>query len=358
MALVTVVRHNDESFEIESLDAILWNLTGIVKTQRLFLDVGMLVQTGESALTRLDLVVPFRVDSQLQLSDLIPISTELSKQTSILPGLDGGPQTYNHIYSDEAHESDTVQGKHGWSRVPLALVIPIPPNSQGYLRTRLFVVGKTKAVLWKRSGFGINGVVVDLQLGNCSVPERDVATTVSGSPVNIGRCTLNVVLRSSLQMKWSYPESVKPSLLQRGIWEEYLRRRTDFRRQGSLLLYTITGGQESDGSNSVGVGTFLDASREFGLFPLGNFLRIAIVVLGSLFVVGLLGTSKGSISVSDVILHIAHWIRRHSYVTGGGLAALLAISSALSKIPMLHKEARKVRVRLHSIERWMLKALT
>lgn len=398
MAVITPLRTDGQGsdFAVSQLDAILWNLTGLVKTQRLFFDVGMLLKAGTTGLSQFDLVVPFRIESKLQWSDLLASTSWMDRRAElngllahglIFPGgqlkwsegaetpyflPNGSGVTEQVPISRLTWENHDSKFGRGFTRLTFRLVNPILANESGYVRIRLFVVGRTASVLWKRSGIGINGAAIDVELGNFRVPEEKMQTKLSDGRVTIANCTFTVVLRSSLQLRTRYPLGVQPALLERGIWEPYLGRQTDFRRQGSLIGYTVAaeashvvveghGGVQGDtdrnGPNNFAASLFLDVSREFGLLPFGNILRTFIAVVVAFFMFGLIGSVHDGWTVGRVADDIGSWIAQHVFLSSSVSGAIVLVVGLEATVTRWQQFVRTNRIRIHALERWIMRAI-
>ena len=370
MSYVVPLKSSDEPRPIiERLDATLWNLEGLFRQQRLTLDVAILFgvpDNAEQPLTKIDLLVPFEASSRdfVDIRKNYPIAAfPAPGWTTDLAEVAGGRLTYGEPPNDvdvmqlavrmelelvagssvaSSADDGTVRESRSrrdarWSRVTVAFD-PQEPGTHGYIRFRLHIFGRCGAVLWKRSGMAVNGALFDLKtfvpdsaeqrIQSWARPERDGLQLV--------RSSTTLVLRASLQPKSTFPEA-EPQFLEYG-WSEYLGRQTDLRDDGALIAYTSTndGNRGEDHDSAL----FMDVSREFGLLPLGNFVRIAVIGVLIVLVFQMMGV------VPPGERNLASWTKdrftgaAQVFWTAGVIAGGLALSF-LTRLSAVRRQLRR-----------------
>ena len=312
-----VAAKGGESFTLDQFDVVMWNLQGLAGHQLLIADL-LVVLTAGSSVTGVNLLLPF--DSEK--ADRVDLAGKAGNRQLTTPGFEvreapqGGtaapahklvdPDTGNDILVSRlaphtAGSSDIVSAPSDggffvrranvWSSASVDVDAPISAGSTAAIRIRYGIRGRCSAVYWKRSGFGINGGLFDLrlfapdsglQLSDNAVLERVVAPH---------RLSLACVVRATWKVQFNFPLSMEAALLERGRYSDYLGRKPDLRNQGALVAYRITSDLEGDphgAGERPNRSLFLNVAREFGLLPIGNFLRTGVaVVLGVLFATAL-----------------------------------------------------------------------
>jgi hypothetical protein len=207
-----------------------------------------------------------------------------------------------------------------------------------------FHVGRSSFALWKRSFIGINGLILDLSVG------EEVQGHKIAMPERTG---IHCVLRAWLQPQLRFP-AIEPALVDRSDWEHYLNRDTDIRGEGALVVLSA----EAKGAPAR---VYIDATREFGLLPLGNFLRMFVVSLAAALVALWLRDNdvRGGVGKNAVWESIWEWVQSSQANYGplklAGVAAFLFIILANHK--RLSSWWRSSRARARAFERWLLKKL-
>jgi len=209
----------------------------------------------------------------------------------------------------------------------------VDPNTLIYIRFRLPVNRTYRMVMWRRSLLGRVGAQIDLRVSDLRELATPVFDSITTRMVSAPDVELSAVVRASLKLLDSSPRVTSIRLLEPGAWEGYIDRKLDLRNEGALVVYTldrdqltssVTSVEVAQPVNSVSGGAvessskefdstpkesledgategldpsltglklevpmesiasptswYLDFSREVGLLPFGNFLRIGVIV--------------------------------------------------------------------------------
>lgn len=359
MALLTpALDGSDSQLVIERLDLVLWNLTGMLKTQRLIFDIGITFLNPANTKV-IGLLLPFSVSDSHQCEDLSKaepkaidlLSPNLTVGAEVIT-LDG--QEYMRC---QIQRFQVVSSKGGGAlnRRPIShLRLHVGSGIEfGYIRARFHVVGPASVVIWKRSGLGLNGAIIDIEpvAGDDHEPLPDSFSDVTFPPVK--RSSVTVILRSSLQRQASFPELEGALLPKLDIWESYLNRRTDFRRQGNLVAYRDVV-DDSSASIVASRRVFLDVSREFGLLPVGNLIRSALVIV---LVAGIMVAAAPTETSWNFDVLVPGFSTVQAILGTVGALGTGGVLTLLSRLARVRTAVRWVRVGFHRFERYALGSL-
>jgi hypothetical protein len=339
-----------------------WALRGLTRASQFRFDVGIKL-TAITATREVGLALPFQV---AQIADLHQLM--LDKKIADLiwgepVGLDvppvADPPTVRfqdgrgEIRLRRVSVSKSVitnQRERSGAICSLSLAEPLLPEESGYYRIRFVVTDVGGTWVWKRSGLGVNGALVDFRVSdpretwNVNL-DQDLEARILDLPV----LQLFVIAPWSLQMRNVSPELRYARVLEGRGWSAYVGRPTTLRRRSKLVVYYWKWPQrftsvdrrlderfaslESDlrelraalgaksgeappietdkdlepevekgagdmtaSSNEAPVTlpqparAFLDLQRDPGLLPAGNFIRIgAVIAVASAVTAALLG---------------------------------------------------------------------
>jgi hypothetical protein len=375
MSTIAALKVEKQTFDVRRLDVLVWNLEGIAKLQRLIVDITLVIKSTTESLGTLDLLVPFRVR---QREDWESLYENVVVSDLTMPGVSGGQDsvalktiTYDapigevlrrrfEMTSVKPNDSkpkgqpwlDRMSKRSpAWSIERLTLSEPLAQDEQAIFRIRYHVYPPTGLVLWKRSGFGINGAFFEARTGAGALHRKDpIPALLEERSMTCEAVSMTFVLRSSLQIRLG---TSQPKVIDGRQWEDYLERFTDLRREGALVAYTRPSTPEDKTEESQ---LFLDVSREFGLLPFGNYLRIGILTLAILAFArwtGLLGPGNYVGVPWMHLFHLAgHYVAQIFIVAGVGAAGLIA--SRIEKSAALLKGVRN---RWHRFDRWFWRFL-
>ena len=311
-----------QSFQVDRLDILAWNLANLFNRQQLIVDIGMLIRSNCDALQHLALIVPFAIRDEREWVDTSDSLRSLSPQGSpetgsgdvaVRPVLtielpDGTTLTEESVLEGDirvpiiSHKLGSTLESHRygrllrrrdrWSLVRLDLNGSLARGETAYVRPRFYVYGPSSMVIWKRSFLAINGAVFDIKnYGYPSVQLPELASLLKDSEAEVLQTNISCVLRATLVVHGGYP-SPSQRLLEQGSFGDYLGRATDLRNEGALVSYSVSS-REGGRRGPVGrAGLFINASREFGLWSWGNYLRVLVVV----FIVLLIANRTGIIA--------------------------------------------------------------
>jgi len=334
MGFLAPICAEGQEFEVRRMDLQFWALTGwFGLANEYFLDVGLLIRPAQHDVVReFSLAVPFGVAT----TEVRDLSEEIGSKAGVLIG--PGTVVSNNATEVSFTRPTTVESpftkvsisatdyseysQSGVAVCTFQLNKPATAQEGAYVRMRLPMERPFRCVTRKRSGLGQNGALIDLRVSDTHEVDDDAEFRDYRERIaDIHWLQLSVVIRAALQLRAASPDPFRLRLLERGIWEGYVNRKLAPRRSGaivSLIAYEFdsTSGFKNSGTicrdNPFNV--FMDVSREFGLLPFGNFLRMAMLVaiassVGaaiSLDDLGVFGAVLGSVRlfVSDFFLGI------------------------------------------------------
>lgn len=343
---------NPSHFEVESLKVKVWNLEGIAKSQRLIVDVELVILVLNQPLSSFRLLVPFQLDGDWQWQKLD------SKECDVrLEHQEGCEVPEFSLAVDEStknltngrrkrNELSDIDKAYSLQKVTIQS-LAIEPGQRARFHIRFHVYSPNSIVRWKRSGFGINGALFEIGTSTSPVRLDDrLASLLSAAPC-IKRSELVVIVRSSLQLRFSSPLHLDITAIDGREWESCLRRWTDFRREGALIAYQSLKDLD-EGECQFAHRMFLDMSREFGLLPLGNFIRIGLGVFVILVIsrwIGLVGGAYESGIRWSIILN---WFVGH-IPTVTPVGVLVGLSALGSRFRLVRRIYRKMDRRIWEI---------
>ena len=341
------VAWDDANFDLLEQTIGIWNLQGVLGSQRLVVDVLLRITPKEFSLKTITLQLPFDLSEDGKDFEDLAVLWE-DRKVGVVPAWyrDFKGRVKNPVaarvvipivVSDRSRVSPPFARK---SSVSSTVVIGFPPRDPGKefaIALRFYTGTQSSFVLWKRSFFGINGMIFDL---------KNVLLS-DDSPV-AERSTFALILRAYMQPKFSVPVTVEASIVENGPWTEFLGRQADLRGEAALVCYSshtknkqtefsdaaasadqnpprptsdvasgdpspdtdpkpeespvpdtdpspeespvpdTDPGPEGDSSPELDSGPegtgrrlYLDVSREFGLLPFGNFFRLFWVFLAA-----------------------------------------------------------------------------
>jgi hypothetical protein len=340
------------ALRFRSLELAAWNLQGVLPFQRWIVDLKLDIEARDNVrCDGLELVVPFELLDRESVEDLASSWNDKAKPLPDWFSQGSGEEGSTIARPFVVKERPDVLGRGRLpavlsrrtsvrSVVPIHFEAPLEPGARSVVFLRFHVGPRAAFVLWKRSLFGINGLIVDLQ----------VAAAVEGRAIiQPESCSIHVIVRAYLQPKFTFP-SVEPSLVEQGAWQ-YLRRVTDLRGEGALVRFSSTSSLNEPGR------LYLDLSREFGLLPLGNFVRVFIAAaLGTELVLALRDGGSGLFTtigswISDLWSSVQFGIG--PIAVSGVLGVFLLV---VSRIPVARRSARATRARLRRLDRYLLES--
>lgn len=332
-------RASGGTFTIDRCDLTIWNLQSVIGTQRFVVDL-LLEVTAIEVLAKIKVAVPFEIDAWEDLSELPAeqLPTWLRGTTA-----DRSRVCLTSITCEGARKIPSILVRR--HRVVTTADIELESGPQsGVARVILlrFHANHVSFALWKRSFLGINGVIID-----SAITTQSPAT---GTVIPSQRA-FHIVLRASLQPKTMFPP-MQPGLVEQSDWNPYLGRVPDLRREGALVVLS------HHATHSVDERVYVDASREFGLLPFGNFFRIFLLTLFSIYLMAWVRdktwTGPGSPSAGDIGSFFGNIFRVHDaqagflwFRTSGWIAAVIILC-------LLMRKAKGLRRRLRHLERRFL----
>lgn len=361
--LVPVRAPDGQEFKVERLDICVWNLANLFNRQQLIVDVGLTFKSQDDSLTRLGLVLPFAVREPSEWQDIsipfkqrwgappLPGPIPGEKVGCVRLGEEDIPLRAHQLRLDEnnVHRGGLIRRHRGrWTLAVLELHYAVPKGETAHLRARFHVYGPSGMVIWKRSGLAINGLTLDLQPTRPSRVEGELlASLLKETCRTPAESSVTYVLRASLTVGSAHP-TPRPRSLVHGTWSQYLGRVTDLRDQGSLISYSV----ESSATLGDPAGLFLNATRELGLWAMGNILRVAVtlaLMLTILVSTGQIarGSPPGGIHFSPMRI-------------GAGVTATVGVGVllfALRKAGALRKAIRNAFRSIARMERWFFSFL-
>lgn len=226
-------------------------------------------------------------------------------------------------------------------------------DEQTLIKLRYHVYPPTGLVLWKRSGLGINGAFFEARTAAGAIHANDkLPNLIRSRGVKCESVTMTFVLRASLQLRVGAPH-VEPRVIDGRTMEAYLDRLTDFRREGSLVAYTRPATPNDRNEEAL---LFLDVSREFGLLPIGNYLRIGLLTFCMLAFARWIGLIGHGNYVGIPWRHVWHTIES-LYLEILAVALVVLGGPQLTRIKAIATWLSSGRNAWHRLDRWIWRLL-
>jgi hypothetical protein len=308
----------------------LWS-RGTLLRHRVVCDVGLDIHAPAAATVRsVTLALPFRI-REGDVTDLYSKLTnpdgarlifgeQITSTHQTIVGSD------DHLYnlrrvSTENMVSDAAWSARDLSVVRLSLREPLPAKQFAYVRMRFGIASLGRTWSWKRSGWTMNGALVDFRIAD--VREAVGRTTREGLEhrvLPLKDVRLLIMLPWHFQMRFVSPPLRYARLMEDEAWADYLEGWTLRPRRAKLVIYywrwpaldanpsPVEIGKDDNEEKNKGEAkpvidvrnparAFLDVSRDYGALSWGNYLRIGIVVFLVDVVVQFLLSRVGTVNV-------------------------------------------------------------
>lgn len=276
--------------KIEHCHLNLWTLGGLTGYRVCCLDVGLAISTGEKGLDKIRLGIPAATADTFEHA-LDSLAPEMSDPT--IAGLifaseealhDGGLRIGGSDYRilDLDRPSCTMaekpRDKH-FSLWTLRLADSLPANGRGYLRVRFHIRRSGRLWLWQRSLLARNRAIADLRVND----EREALAVRDSSEfanhlLPLGTLDSFVIVPALFTPSVTTPEPTYVRGLEGRIWEGYLRRKTDIRRNQKFLVHRWRAPDQPVTRDKPFRG-FLQLERRRSLLPSWSDLMPVIIAL-------------------------------------------------------------------------------
>lgn len=233
-------------FGVEKCHLNFWVLNAI-GGYRYYLDVGLNIAAGGSAVTRIQLALPFETADDA-LSDL----TELLTDQKISNLIFGVPTNYTNntitfqkdqvaeslrlvrvLAPDAADGSRRTQGNKYYSLWDINLSSIIPANEKRYFRIRFKLKSASRTWSWRR-----DGALLDMRFSDIreAVRVRELNARAANI-VQIDSLNLFLIAPTTFELRRAEPNTHYMRLLESNVWEPYLRRKSDALGTGKLVIH-------------------------------------------------------------------------------------------------------------------------
>jgi hypothetical protein len=277
-------------------------------------DVGVDIRASDAAAVRsVTFALPFGIDEQ-QTEDLLhriadPDVASLFFSRNIhtledkvtLTGSDGHVYKLRHVMVHEAR-LDTSLSTVDISVIDIPLRDEVPPAESAYVRMRFGVASLGRMWIWKRSGFALNGALLDFRIADVrEAVDNSVRSQLEHRIVPLPDVSLLVMLPWQYQIRMHSPPLRYARLLEDTAWQTYLDagNKRGRHRQSKFVLYYW---RWRDQMAAIGVGNparaFLDVSSDTSVLSWANCVRIGLVVLVVDLLVQLVLGRLGATSIS------------------------------------------------------------
>jgi hypothetical protein len=276
---------------IEHCHLNLWVLGGLLGYRVCYLDVGLAMQAGEAPVKEIKVGVPAATDEApgraidslaRELADPVIAGLIFARRDVLHDGrLKVTPREQMRILDiDRPNCKLAEQPRHPFfSLWTLQLNEPLPMGESGYLRVRFRIRNPGRLWVWQRSLLSRNRAIADLRVND----ERE-----SRSVTDISAFSSNLLSLRSLNSFVIAPAIFNPAVttpepsyvrgLEGRVWEPYLGRRTDMRRNQKFLVHRWEAAPVPVSSEEPFRG-FLQLERRRSLLPSWSDLMPVIIAL-------------------------------------------------------------------------------
>ena len=358
MGFIAPICERGQEFDVLRMDLQFWALASwFGLSSDYVLDVGLLLEAGASEVRRFKIAVPFATHQGSVEGDL---REKVGRKAAVVIGpgtrlgTDGERITFSTPSRRECAFTKVgtvdewpVYREPGVTVCVFTLNDPVPAGKAAYVRVRFPVDRPFRSVTRKRSGLGQNGALIDLRVADTHEVDDDTEFAQYRDLIaKIHWLRVVVIIRAALQLRAVSPSPSSLRLLERGIWESYIGRSLAARRSGAiaaLIAYEFDV-ESDDGGKPRPVGrhapfnVFIDVSREFGLLPIGNFVRMLfLVVVGAMI--------GRNVFLSDLGVFGTFLRNLADFVGDRGLVILTALGAlgAVSFLPPVRRAVQKAR---------------
>jgi hypothetical protein len=227
----------------------LWTLGGLFGYRVCYLDVGLHLVAGAQPLQQFRLGLPVCTpEAPDQAIDSLKGRVENPTVASLIFARKDAVEGGSVLIGDERVELVDIDRTQcslaatprtkDFSLWTVGLVTPLQPNQSGYLRIRFHIQGSGRLWLWGRSLLARNRAIVDLRVSD----EREARTVPDGSEfisklLPLDELNAFVIAPAAFAPAVTTPEAEYVRALEGQIWEKYLGRRTDLRRDQKFLIH-------------------------------------------------------------------------------------------------------------------------
>ena len=312
MGFFAVVREQEQPFEVEVCHLNLWSLAGLFR-RSFFWDVGLSLKANDHIpLSHFGLALPFSTEPggmrDLSNSLKTPEISELVFGTSVT--ISGAEIKYikedgtvdlvlSQVSTNQSNKLKERSGKT-FSFWNIKLSEPIPAGEKKYVRIRFDVYNLGRTWIWKpfKGGAILDLRVADLRETIIFEEWDDLENRI----VPIDDLYLFVVAPSWLQHASSSPQLRYMRVLEGRVWENYLRRKTDFFRLEKMVIYYWRRGSTPSEKNRAHPESlkrtntitpfraFLDLNKSNVISAVGNFVLTVIAVFLAALIAGIFGS--------------------------------------------------------------------
>ena len=267
----------------------IWTLGGLLGYRVSCFDVGLHLRADQGPIGALRIGLPVSTpsspDSALEslktrmenptVASLIFARENATRDGSV--ALDEGMVPLLDIDRPHCEMAEKPRGKH-FSLWTLRLVDPVPEGQSGYLRVRFHVQRPGRLWIWQRSLLARNRAIVDCRVND----EREAQSVVDISEFTRHLLPLEalnafVIAPAIFTHPVITPEPEYVRGLEGSIWEGYLGRRTDLRREQKFLIYHWR--NEEDTTAEYPFRAFLQLERRRSLLPSWSDLMPVLIAL-------------------------------------------------------------------------------
>jgi hypothetical protein len=362
MGFFAILRDDpDSDFDVIACHLNLWSLGGLLGHKLFLFDVGLRLKNKQAKdLTKIRLALPFGTDKE-SLTDL----HDLMLNQSVAQLIFGKPVTIDDSTIDyeggsrvlvarvSVNESqlhgELSNSRQGYSLWSIKIAPTIRKDEECYVRVRFELRSLGRTWVWKRSGISKTGAIVDLRIADVRQAVSEWKT-FEDQLIQIQAINVFVIAPPSLQFRATSPSYHYMRLLEGRVWEPYLRRKSDIRRSGKLVIFEWRNDANSKVDTTCPFRVLLDLSREFGLLPLSNHLLMVTLLLASLFTVYyLLHHATQILTIGLPILNVL----KIQLTAGGAIAIILWVTRNHGPIKTVVNAAKKLFL---GLERFVYKA--
>jgi hypothetical protein len=346
-------------FRIAKLDINVWCLPGLVGRNVVSCDVGLQIHPA-SELGHLALGVPFGTLAS-GLVDLAPLMQDSIRTAGLVFGrpcvllptgsrtsIDYGAGIVNLGVLDVGRsQRDERRSNENFTLWHIVIAGGAPAHTDTYVRLRFAVESLGRAWTWQRSLGVRHSAVIDLRVNDLretqTVPD---GADYQGRVVDIEELNCHVITPAVFRTLNTSPETRYVRLLEGQVWEPYLRRATDLRRSGKLIVscWRAPGGVRAP---EDGFRIFLALRREGWT----EFLALFIAAVLAVLVGTALLSSPSELRASPIAsLASTAWDLTGVRISLGVAALLAATATILKALTGVGKRLKRLRQLARSAE--------
>jgi len=250
----------------------LWSLPGLGFGRRLlYLDVGLQVQAGQTEVTSVQILLPFRLeeggwpDTSRVLQDLYPAITDQTTAELVFGGpvditQQGGehivkigdyPETMKlvRVVPTSAKVVEDYAARPDSTLVDVNLHEAIPPGTSVYFRVRFRVFGSAPIWRWTRANGGaqVDFRIADVRESRFVDTERHLRKRI----LEIDEANVFLMAHPRLELRARSPEFKYLRALEPGVWRDYLKGASYRFGGGALLVYYWRHARKVDNASDV-----------------------------------------------------------------------------------------------------------